>query len=202
MKSHPTPQFQRRRGAAFTLIELLIVIVIIAILAAVAFPVTGLVMDQARKAEAKHMVRNLKNAISLYELDYGKLPFAGGGGGDMQLDTETDDILALLSGENINELNSREKGFFEGKRAKGGDGAWRSGTYGSGVSLKLVDPWGSPYYIVLDADYDGIITGLPGMNGEELRAKIAVYSKGKPKKEPPAGDEDYQPKNKWIKSWE
>ena len=202
MKSHPTPQLQGRRGAAFTLIELLIVIVIIAILAAVAFPVTGLVMDQARKAEAKHEVRNIKNAISLYELDYGKLPFGGGGGGDLQLDTETDDIIALLSGENIDGLNAREKGFFEGKRAKGGDGNWRSGTYGSGVSLKLVDPWGSPYYVVLDADYDGIIEGLPGMGGDELRAKIAVYSKSKPKKEDTGSGAEYQDETKWIKSWE
>ena len=75
----------KRKLSAFTLIELLIVIVIIAILASVAFPVTALVMEQARKAEAKNEVSNLVNAIKMYELEYGKLPFQAGEGGESDL---------------------------------------------------------------------------------------------------------------------
>ena len=55
-------------------LSLLIVIVIIAILASVGF-VTALVMEQARKAEAKNEVTNLVNAIKMYELEYGSFRF-------------------------------------------------------------------------------------------------------------------------------
>ena len=95
-------------------------IVIIAILASVAFPVPALVMEQARKAEAKNEVTNLVNAIKMYELEYGKLPFQAGEGGesDLEMDTFQDNIISVLAGYNVDGLNPRLKPFYEGKTAK------------------------------------------------------------------------------------
>ena len=189
----------KRKLSAFTLIELLIVIVIIAILASVAFPVTALVMEQARKAEAKNEVSNLVNAIKMYELEYGKLPFQAGEGGesDLEMDTFQDNIISVLAGYNVDGLNPREKPFYEGKTAKNPDSEKPAGgMFGSDEQLQLADPWGNEYYIVIDSNYDNTIQDLPGSEGEDVRTKVAVWTKGKIDA---SGEEE--PIKKWIKSW-
>jgi prepilin-type N-terminal cleavage/methylation domain-containing protein/prepilin-type processing-associated H-X9-DG protein len=54
----------------FTLLELLVVIVIIAGLAAIAFPVTDRVMQRARAASCMNNLRNLGAALNLYLADH------------------------------------------------------------------------------------------------------------------------------------
>ncbi len=189
----------RQKSSAFTLIELLIVIVIIAILASVAFPVTALVMEQARRSEANNEVTQIKNAISAYELEYSKLPFppGNGGEGDLRLDTFQDNIISVLSGYNVDGLNPREKPFYQGKRAK--DAKTREkpkgGVFGTDEQLQLADPWGREYHIKIDSNYDNILEDLPGSEDEEVRASVAVWTRGKKK------DGEDLPKDKWIMSW-
>lgn len=60
---------------AFTLIELLTVIAIIGILAAILIPVVGAVRDSARNAQCISNLRQLGLASSLFENDYGHLPW-------------------------------------------------------------------------------------------------------------------------------
>ena len=189
----------KRKLSAFTLIELLIVIVIIAILASVAFPVTALVMEQARKAEAKNEVTNLVNAIKMYDLEYGKLPFQAGEGGesDLEMDTFQDNIISVLAGENVDGLNPREKPFYEGKTAKNPDSEKPAGgMFGSDEQLQLADPWGNEYYITIDSNYDNVIQDLPGSEGDDVRTKVAVYTKGKID-----ASGEVEPIKKWIRSW-
>ena len=189
----------KRQLSAFTLIELLIVIVIIAILASVAFPVTALVMEQARKAEAKNEVTNLVNAIKMYELEYGKLPFQAGEGGesDLEMDTFQDNIISVLAGYNVDGLNPRLKPFYEGKTAKNSDAQKPAGgLFGSDEQLQLSVPWGNEYFITIDSNYDNIIQDLPGSEGDDVRTKVAVWTKGKIDA---SGEEE--PIKKWIRSW-
>src|SRR5438552_3035429 len=61
-------------AAAFTLVELLTVIAIIAILMGLLFPAIGIVKEQARKVQAKTDITNIVAAVKQYYTEYGKYP--------------------------------------------------------------------------------------------------------------------------------
>jgi general secretion pathway protein G len=71
----PTPSVRRRgtRGA-FTLIELLLVLVILAVLAAVVVPKFTGRSEQAKLAAAKTDISMIDNALDLFEQDTGRYP--------------------------------------------------------------------------------------------------------------------------------
>ena len=65
---------RRSTNRAFTLIELLLVLVILAVLAAVVIPkLTGRVEDSRRKATIAE-ISNLKSALNTFEQDNGRFP--------------------------------------------------------------------------------------------------------------------------------
>lgn len=66
----------RRRAAGFTLIEILVVIVILGILAALIVPRIMDRPDQARAVAAKSDIGAIMNALKLYRLDNGVYPSA------------------------------------------------------------------------------------------------------------------------------
>src|SRR5256714_9067289 len=69
-------EMKRRTLPAFTLVELLVVIVIVTILAGLAFPVFQSVQNQAKKTQAKNDIIQLVTAVNAFYTEYGKYPIA------------------------------------------------------------------------------------------------------------------------------
>ena len=61
------------RGSAFTLVELLVVIMIIAVLAGIVVPVMSRAKDKANKEWASKAVHEFASVLSLYHQDQGSL---------------------------------------------------------------------------------------------------------------------------------
>jgi general secretion pathway protein G len=67
-------QVSRRRARGFTLIEIMVVVIIIGLLAAVIVPTVLSKVDDARVAKAKQDIQSLEAALSMYYLDNSKYP--------------------------------------------------------------------------------------------------------------------------------
>jgi len=197
MNSHPQP---RLTAAAFTLIELLTVITIIAILMGLLFPAINIAKDQANKAKAKAAVTGIAAAVKQYYTEYGKYPIGASTiTGDVTFGDKAANTNQLLfdiltnypdqgSGK-PNTYNPRGIPYFEGKQASDPgaprDGFTPTGASGSYTVRSFLDPWGTEYRVVLDNDYDNQITTLPytdfGAATTGPRTGVAVYSLGKDK---------------------
>jgi prepilin-type N-terminal cleavage/methylation domain-containing protein len=66
--------FAQRNSAAFTLIEMIVVILVIAILAAFIMTGASSVLDHAKRAQAKNDVTQIITAVNAFYTEYGKYP--------------------------------------------------------------------------------------------------------------------------------
>lgn len=155
------------RTRAFTLVELLVVISIVAILASLAFPAVGGAMDSAKKAQAKNNAVQIANAVVAYEAEYGRLPSSG----NATTTVDSAFVNILTAADTVN--NPREIVFLEAPEWKKGKGGTNSAGY--------CDPWNSttPYAIALDSDYNNKISvstnGLASGSYEIMR-KVGVWN--------------------------
>jgi prepilin-type N-terminal cleavage/methylation domain-containing protein len=201
MNYRPQPYF---RTLAFTLIELLTVITIIAILMGLLFPAIGIAKDQARKAEAKTAVTGIVTAVKQYYTEYGKYPLGAQAQPSAPADVLFgDSSIPQVAGSNqvvfdiLRNVNSTQQGqpnqynpraivFFEGKSApdatnpKSGFATQDAGTTKKGA---FVDPWGKEYGIAIDGDYDNKISNLPYTDFQQTDTApltgVCAFSMGK-----------------------
>ncbi|MBI5388320.1 MAG: type II secretion system protein [Verrucomicrobia bacterium] len=145
----PSP---RRFLPAFTLIEMLVVIAIIAVLAGLLLPVLATAKKKGKIVQAQTEVRNIAAAISAYQSTYGIYPAPTQDAKDALDRTYTNDnaaiIIILLDEDRVPNENHRrnpQKHVFLNAKMSGGD-------TGPGVGTDFVfrDPWGKPYCITLD----------------------------------------------------
>lgn len=125
----------------FTLIELMVVIVILGILAAIIAPKLVGRTDDARVTQAKIQIRNLETALKLFKMDNGFYPSTEQG------------LEALITEPTTGQIpkNYRKGGYLEQRRL-------------------ALDPWGNPYIYIspgANGDYDIISYGADGKPGGE-----------------------------------
>jgi prepilin-type N-terminal cleavage/methylation domain-containing protein len=173
---HPSSRLVQ---AGFTLVELLVVIVIIAILASLAVPVTNKVMENANKLRIKATMKDLQVAIGNYRTEYNRFPIdlgSSSGGEDIDpipTDGSNSIITTLMASSGDNDssnLNRRNIKFIDLPFALNGQSFGIIDTSGGsgGADLQLVDIWGMPYQILLDTNYDNRITNPDASNVDQI----------------------------------
>ena len=127
-----------KRKSGFTLMEIMIVIIVIAVLASVAGPMIGNITDQGRASATKSKLTNLKSALISYQGDVGRFPSTSsnlanriGFCQDNILCTEDEDYNVLVC--NVNRVNVKNY-----KRK------WKGPYMDSEPSDFMYDSWGNP----------------------------------------------------------
>jgi len=125
----------------FTLIEIMVVIVILALLAAIVGPKIIGRTDDAKITDAKVQVKNLETALKLYKMDSGSYPATEQG------------LQALITKPTTGVIpkNFKEGGYLESKNVP-------------------KDPWGNDYIYLSPGehgDYDLCSYGSDGVKGGE-----------------------------------
>ncbi len=114
-----------KNNKGFTLLEIIVVVFILSLLAAIVAPKIMGRTDDARIAEAKIQIKNFETALRLFKLDNGFYP-----------DTEQG-LAALVERPIAGQIPQkyREGGYLEQKKIP-------------------LDPWGNPYIITIDLNND------------------------------------------------
>jgi general secretion pathway protein G len=128
---------KHRKQAGFTLIELMVVVVIIAILAGLIIPRFMGETDKAKQAKTKMQIESLESALKMYKLDNGSYP------------TTEQGLKALVETPTVGNLpkNWRQGGYLEkGKVPK--------------------DPWDHEYVYVSPGSHGDFDLSSLGADGE------------------------------------
>jgi prepilin-type N-terminal cleavage/methylation domain-containing protein len=182
-KPMKTIPLSSRRSRAFTIVELLVVISIIALLAALLLPVLASAKKHALIAQARLQMSDIVTAIQKYDSDYSRFPVSPGvqsvsGGtnftyGDALLvnalgpgnyATNNSEVIAILMDiqtytngvhtVNFGHVKNPQQTIF--LNAKMGDASNTNGVVGPDLVYR--DPWGNPYVISLDLDEDNEVS--------------------------------------------
>ena len=131
-----------KRTQAFTLLELMVVVVILGILAAFIVPRISKRPEDARVTKARIEISNLEQALELYYLDTGVYPSSDQG------------LRALIEIPNTGDVPE----------------GWKAGGYLAKSKLPK-DPWGNEYVYLSpgtnNEDYDLYSLGKDGIEGGE-----------------------------------
>lgn len=194
------------QAAAFTLIELLTVIAIIAVLMALLFSGVFSAKNQARRAEAAAALRDIGIACKSFETDYGRFPkvpkaLIVNGSGDgfyaygdviegkcaVSNNVLFDCLRAIDRGENANnELNPRGVVYIGTKVAadkRNPRSGFCDGNEFTSNQGQYMDSWGAQYCVVLSAsgkveiDMSRFFLDLAGPEGL-VRVSAAGFSMG------------------------
>ena len=180
MKTRP----YRRAQSGFTLVELLVVISIIVVLAALSFGAAQVAIKKGNTLKAKTDATALETAIQQYYQEYSKLPSIAANSDEIRTEGEAGiELLNILLGKEDDTgtmQNPRKIPFLSvavGKNRKKGGLIYSNG--GAGGQIEgLYDAWGNAFYIKLDTEYEEEILD-PLRQGNIVRQKVAiVYSYG------------------------
>lgn len=171
---------------AFTLAELILVIVIIVILAGLLFPAVQSILERAKKVQAKNDITQIVTAVNAFYTEYGRYPTTATTDVTFFASPPNDQLLDVLrsnaTGGNaslVTSLNPRQIVFISPAE----DPTQPSPKGKIGSDKQFHDPWGNAYAIRLDADYDNQVTNPYGPSGgagpDPLRQGVISWSVGK-----------------------
>ncbi len=180
---NPTPNAEGRR--AFTVIELLVVILIIGILIGFAFPAFQGVLERAKKVQAKNDLTQIVTAVNAFYTEYGKYPvnvasgnttdafFGTGttptgdtsyGNNDVLIDVLRNNTSSTNNSATVTLLNPRQIVFISPPDARNSTqpkaGVATQAVTVNGISIPIgafVDPWGMPYNVEIDTSYNNSV---------------------------------------------
>ncbi|MBA3014258.1 MAG: type II secretion system major pseudopilin GspG [Proteobacteria bacterium] len=135
------PPVKTHKNAGFTLIELMVVMVILAILAGLIVPRIMGRPEEARRTKAAIQIQNLETALKLYSLDNGAYP------------TTEQGLEALVTPPSVGKLSSK----------------WREGGYLEKGRVPK-DPWSNDFIYLhpgIQGEYEIISYGADGQQGGE-----------------------------------
>jgi prepilin-type N-terminal cleavage/methylation domain-containing protein len=168
----------------FTLPELLVVMMIIAILTGLLFPTFQGVREQAKRLQARNDLTQIVNAIQAYYTEYGRYPLSPLAPTDLTYGSvalSNDLLFNVLRGIPSSD-NPRGIVFIAPPEAKNPNDP-HSGISSSPSSFgQFFDPWGNPYVVRIDTDYDNQIRNPYSQNAGStplLRADVIAWSIGK-----------------------
>ena len=137
----------------FTLVEILVVIGIVAVLAAMLLAGLGGATGKAENAKAKSQIKDLQNAIAQFQLEYNKLPKPKGYDGKVLDSDQYKWLLEVLAGETPGKAstygnpNTRKKQFLALDKDD-----------------NYLDPWDKEFQVVFEKGYKkGIAVSVLGM---------------------------------------
>jgi prepilin-type N-terminal cleavage/methylation domain-containing protein len=191
---------------AFTLIELLTVIVVAAILFGIAFPAYISVMERARKTQAKNDLIQIVTAVNAFYTEYGKYPVPSTvpAGSDSSFSwTLPGAFRVAYNDQLLNELractatdpscsaaaslNTRQIVFISPPTVKDSSNP-KSGITTIAANAPqgtYYDPWGAPYIVEIDSNYDNsvpnpyVALGGSGAGPDPVRQGVIAWSNGK-----------------------
>lgn len=173
-------QSARHRGG-FTLVELLVVMAIVAVLAAGGFAAGTNAINKAKQASARVTCVALESAVNNFFTEYGSMPKENLSADTEKTDSTDLEFLKVLLGTEPSAgstLNTRGMKLLQVKEGKSKRDGIIFDSSGKKV-LGLYDPWGGPYFIALDGDYDERVTADPvGTPKKVLNKRVAVWSNG------------------------
>jgi len=140
----------------FTLVEMLVVIAVIGILAAMLVPLASSGGESAKKKKAQLEANALVVAVGQFHDDHHYMPSTEKAklGDDLWVETGDKEWLAVLQGDNALKKNYLQARLNEND--------------------VLLDPWGNPYRVGADRDLDERVT----VAGKTAMEKVVVVSCG------------------------
>ena len=121
-----------RNQKGFTLIELMIVVAIIGILTAIAFPLYANIQARARVAKAQADARTLASAVVVYSAHTGVLP-----GALTDLSSSVSGVGGVVAGPFISPIPSAPTGWGAYNYASAAGGTFTVSTTGDGATVRV-----------------------------------------------------------------